>query len=98
MYALTRLIRRVVKQSDNWVEYIKRYDNPTNVIYISDEDFDYLESLPREYDYITYDNELYIDRHPSLLEEQIESRELIDDYSEHMSDKFFVLYEYEKVE
>lgn len=98
MYALNRLIRRLVKESDNWVEYVKRYDKEVGTLYISDEDFDFLNSLPKEYDYITYDNELYVDRHPDLIKEGVESQEFIDDYSNNVSDKFFVLYEYKKVE
>lgn len=96
MYALTRLIKRVVKESDDWTEYTVRKSN--SVIYVDDDDFDFLVSLPREYDYITYDNELYVDRHPDLVKEGVNSQEFIDDYSTHLSDKFFVLYEYKKVE
>ena len=87
-----------MKESDDWIEFIKRYDKTSDTIYVSDEDFNYLVSLPCEYDYIVYDNELYIDRHPSLVAEGVESQELIDDYTTHVSEKFFVLYEYKKVE
>ena len=85
MYELRRLILHNVKTSDDWVEH-------------TIQEFDFLYNLPKEYKYIEFDNEFYVDRHPSILREGIDNTDFIDDYEQHLSDKFFVLYEYRVVE
>lgn len=96
MYELTRLISHAVRISDTWEEHtIKK---STESFLLTDEEFKFLYDLPREYNYHEFDNEFYIDRHPNILEEGIDNKEFIEDYKTHLSDKFFVLYAYKKVD
>ncbi len=96
MYELRRLILHNVKTSDDWVEHTIRKSSASFLL--TDQEFDFLYNLPKEYKYIEFDNEFYVDRHPSILKEGIDNTDFIDDYEQHLSDKFFVLYEYRVVE
>lgn len=96
MYALHRIIHHGVKKADDWEEHLIRKDK--TVFFLSDEEFQFLQELPKEYNYHEFDNEFYIDRHPSILEEGIDNQEFIEDYKNHLTDKFFVAYTYHQVE
>lgn len=85
-----------VQFSDYWEKH--QIVKSNMVFLLTDEEFMFLRELPREYQYEEFDNEFYVDRHPSVLREGIDNEEFIQDYEEHLSDKFFVLYEYKKVE
>ena len=95
MYQLRRLIHHSVKESSSWEEH--KIIKSSAVFFLSDEEFKFLQELPREYQYHEFDNEFYIDRHPSVLEEGVDNIEFIEDYTTHLSDKFFVLYEYKEI-
>lgn len=92
MFILRRIMNHNVKISDNWEEHLIKKAN--ECFTLTDEEFDILLNLPREYKYEEFDHELYIDRHPSVLRELIDNEEFIQDYEAHLTDKFFVLYEY----
>ena len=64
---------------------------------LTDEEFNFLLTLMQEYDYILADNVLCIDRNPSFLEGKINDA-FVEDYASHLNIKFYVLYEYQKVE
>ena len=96
MYILKRIIYHSVKKSDNWEEHSIR--KTVNSFLLSDEEFNFLQELPNEYNYEEFDSEFYIDRHPSILEEGIDNLEFIEDYKNHLTDKFFVAYEYSYLE
>lgn len=96
MYELCRLIIHNVKKTDDWVEHTIRKSSTSFLL--TNQEFDFLFNLPKEYKYVEFDNEFYIDRHPSILRENIENMEFVDDYEEHLTDKFFVLYEYKEVD
>lgn len=96
MFTLRRLISHGVKVSDNWEEHQIRKSSA--VFLLTDEEFMFLRELPREYNYHEFDNEFYVDRHPSVLREGVDNEEFLQDYENHLSDKFFVLYEYKEVE
>ena len=96
MFQLQRIIKHDVMQSDNWEEHNIRKDS--KVFLLSNEEFDFLQNLPKEYNYHEFDNEFYIDRHPSILEEGLDNIDFIEDYKENLTAKFFVLYEYKEVE
>lgn len=85
-----------VKIADDWEEHIIKKSSA--VFLLTDEEFVFLKELPQEYIYHEYDNEFYVDRHPSILREGIDNEEFLQDYEEHISDRFFVLYEYKKVD
>lgn len=91
-----RLVAHNVQFSDQWEKHQITKSSATFIL--SDEEFDFLINLPREYQYHEFDNEFYIDRHPSILEEGISNIDFIEDYKNHMSDKFFVLYEFRRLE
>lgn len=96
MFKLTRLIAHNVQ----FLEYGEKHQITKSKasFLLTDEEFAFLQQLPKEYRYHEFDNEFYIDRHPSVLEEGIDNTDFINDYKEHLSDKFFVLYEYRAVE
>lgn len=96
MFSVRRLITHDVRISDEWEEH--RIKKSSAVFLLTDEEFMYLKELPREYKYHEFDNEFYVDRHPSLLREGIDNKEFLEDYEQHLTDKFFVLYEYQMVE
>ena len=96
MFELRRIMQHNVKQADQWEEH--QIVKSSAIFYLTDEEFDFLQNLPREYNYHEFDNEFYIDRHPSVLEEGIDNTEFIEDYKNHLTDKFFVLYEYKEVD
>lgn len=96
MFTVRRLILHNVRISDEWEEHtIKK---SLAVFLLTDEEFMFLQGLPREYEYHEFDNEFYVDRHPSLLREGIDNEDFLQDYEQHLTDKFFVLYEYQMVE
>lgn len=96
MYTLRRLLAHEVIIRERTEEHkILKSDQ---VFLLTDDEFMFLMDLPREYQYHEFDNEFYIDRHPTILEEGIDNQEFIEDYKNHLSAKFFVLYEYKKVE
>ena len=96
MYVLRRILKHSMKITDDWEEHIIRRSN--DIFYLTDEEFEYLYNLPTEYNYHEFDSEFYIDRHPSVLEEGIDNLEFIEDYRNHLTDKFFVVYEYIQLE
>ncbi len=96
MYALQRIISHRADLADDWEEHLIR--KSTKIFYLTDEEFQYLIELPKEYAYHEFDNEFYIDRHPSVLEEGIDNQEFIEDYRTHLTDKFFVAYAYTEVD
>lgn len=96
MFTVRRLIVHNVRVSDEWEEHTIKKSSA--VFLLTDEEFMFLRNLPREYKYHEFDNEFYVDRHPSLLREGIENEEFLQDYEQHLTDKFFVLYEYQMVE
>ena len=96
MYVLQRIINHQAKYSNEWEEHSIR--KSILKFYLSDEEFEFLQELPREYKYHEFDNEFYIDRHPAILEEGIDNKEFIEDYKNHLNDKFFVAYEYHKID
>lgn len=96
MFKLTRLIAHNVQFSDSWEKH--QIIKSKASFLLTDKEFAFLQQLPKEYKYHEFDNEFYIDRHPSVLEEGIDNIDFINDYKEHLSDKFFVLYEYRVVE
>ena len=77
-------------------DFVKVYKTKTKFL-LSDEQFDFLRNLQVEYDYILADNVILIDRHPSVLENHV-PEDLLNDYINHMNDKFSVLYEYKQVD
>ena len=96
MYSIQRIIFHKYLKSDNWEENSIRTD--LEVFYLSDEEMQFLLDLPREYAYHEYDNEFYVDRHPEIIREGIDNEEFIEDYENHLTEKFFVMYKYKKME
>ena len=96
MYVLQRIIYHSIKTSNTWEEHLVKKD--LTLFYLTDEEFNFLQELPKEYKYHEFDNEFYIDRHPSILEEGIDNKEFIEDYKNHLTDKFFVAYTYYQLE
>lgn len=95
MYQLRRLNSYVIHQHKDWEEHII---NKSNAIFdITDEEFNFLLTLVQEYDYILVDNVICIDRNPSFLKEKINDA-FIQDYADNLNRKFYVLYEYRKVD
>ena len=95
MYKIRRLNNYVIHQHKDWEQHII---NKSNVVFnLTDEEFNFLLTLRQEYDYILADNVLCIDRNPSFLKGKINDA-FIEDYSSHLNIKFYVLYEYQKVE
>ena len=96
MYVLQRIIYHNLKIADEWEEHSIKKDLTS--FYLTDEEFRFLQELPREYNYHEFDNEFYVDRHPSILEEGIDNQEFIQDYKNHLTEKFFVAYTYYQVD
>ena len=95
MYKIRRLNSYVIHQHKDWEQHII---NKSNAIFnLTDEEFNFLLTLMQEYDYILADNVLCIDRNPSFLEGKINDA-FVEDYASHLNTKFYVLYEYQKVE
>lgn len=95
MYKIRRLNSYVIHQHKDWEQHII---NKSNAIFdLTDEEFNFLLTLMQEYDYILADNVLCIDRNPSFLEGKINDA-FVEDYASHLNIKFYVLYEYQKVE
>ena len=95
MYKIRRLNSYVIHQHKDWEQHII---NKSNAVFnLTDEEFNFLLTLMQEYDYILADNVLCIDRNPSFLEGKINDA-FVEDYASHLNIKFYVLYEYQKVE
>lgn len=95
MYKIRRLNNYVIHQHKDWEQHII---NKSNVVFnLTDEEFNFLLTLRQEYDYILADNVLCIDRNPSFLKGKINDA-FIEDYASYLNIKFYVLYEYQKVE
>jgi len=95
MYQLTRIISHDVVYTESSerhtiVKALEKFD-------LTDSEFKFLQSLKKEYNYYIFDNEIYIDRHPSVLEEGIKNVNFIEDYTKNLTDKFYVLYEYKEI-
>lgn len=95
MYLLCRLCSYVIEQHDLWEKHIV-HKTKTKFL-LSDEQFDFLRNLQVEYDYTLADNVILIDRHPSVLENHVPEN-FLNDYINHINDKFSVLYEYRQVD
>lgn len=96
MFILRRVLNHGAKIANEWEEHLIKKSNKTFIL--TDEEFKVLSELPKEYKYEEFDHELYIDRHPSVLREFIDNEDFLQDYEEHLTDKFFVLYDYVWVE
>lgn len=96
MYALQRIITHRANYAEKWEEHTIR--KSSQIFYLTDKEFDFLQNLPKEYNYHEFDNEFYVDRHPAILEEEIDNQDFIDDYKNHLGDKFFVAYAYIQTE
>lgn len=95
MYQVRRLISYVINKHSDWEEHIIKKTN--TVFNLTDEEFDFLSNLKQEYDYILVDNILCIDRNPTSLENYI-NNDFVQDYAANIGRKFYVLYEYKKIE
>lgn len=95
MYWLQRLCNYVIEKHNNWEKHIihKTYKK----FLLTNEQFDFLWNLKAEYEYELANNIIVVDRHPSVLQGHV-PEDLVWDYSRHMNEKFFVMYEYEKVD
>ena len=95
MYWLQRLCQYVIEQHHTWEKHIisKTYKK----FLLTDDQFKFLQNLQSEYQYNNANNILIIDRHPSVLQHHVPA-DFINDYAQHVNEKFFVLYEYKKVE
>lgn len=97
MYKITRIIDMVIQQSDDWEKIIKKRAKKSFLL--TDEEFDALRNMHREYNYAQLGkNTIYIDRHPSKIKNKVSNNDFIMDYSKHLSNKHYVLYEYELVD
>lgn len=96
MYVLQRIISHHAEYRDTWEKH--QINKSSEIFYLTDEEFEFLQNLPKEYNYQEFDNEFYIDRHPDVLEEGIDNQEFIDDYKNHLTEKFFVVYSYTQIE
>lgn len=95
MYELRRLCQYVIEQHKTWEKHIIKKANVRFML--TDQQLMFLLNLDHEYDYYLARNVVIVDRHPSLLRDHVPD-DFLSDYEKHMCDKFFVLYEYEKVE
>lgn len=94
MYQIRRLNSYMI---DGYADHETHIINKSKMTFdITDEEFDFLSSLKTEYDYISIDGVLVIDRHPSMLKGHI-NEDFIKDYADNLNRKFYVLYEYKKV-
>ena len=95
MYKIRRLNSYMIHQHQDWEEHIV---NKSNAIFdITDQEFEFLSTLKQEYDYVLVNNVLCIDRNPSFLKGHINDA-FLQDYADNLNRKFYVLYEYQKVE
>ena len=67
MYKVRRLILHNVKTSDDWVEHTIRKSSASFLL--TDEEFEFLYNLPKEYKYVEFDNEFYKFLKSSLKEQ-----------------------------
>lgn len=97
-YELRRVIGHNIVKTDEWDKHDIKLS--TQIFILSDEEFSFLKKLEEEneYKYIKYDNIIYLDRMPSRLEEGINQKLFIEDYTNNLNRKFFISYYYKEVE
>lgn len=97
MYRITRIIDMVVQTSNDWEKITKKRAKESFLL--TNEEFNALKNMHKEYNYAQLgEKTLYVDRHPSKIQNRISNTDFIRDYSQHLSNKHYVLYEYEMVD
>ena len=95
MYWVRRVCQYTIEKHRTWEKHIIHKTNKKFLL--TNDQFNFLCNLQVEYEYELARNVIVVDRHPSVLQKHV-SNDFLHDYAKHLNDKFFVLYEYEKVE